>query len=325
MRASLLRSSQLGSWSTVALVTLVALFSLPSMVGKAAEPPKPELIAPTLKDVRYGPYDRNVLDFYKAQRSNATPVLMHIHGGGWMGGEKSPYDASPYLDMGISVVSINYRLIFKKNDKQAAPYPAPMNDCARAVQFVRSQAKEWNIDPDRFALTGGSAGAVNCMWIAYRDDMANPSSADPIERMSTRVTCLVPEAGPTTFDPELVLSRVGGPKAIHACYPLMFGAQSLDELKQPKFAEQVKDASPLELVSSDDPPTYLNYPTPLGGTPLPEETNVMFSIHHAEFGAMIKEKLDAAGVENVLQVVGDGKPKDAKLAFLKKHLQPEAE
>lgn len=104
----------------------------------------------------------------------------------------------------------------------------------------------------------------------------------------------------------------------------MFGAQSLDELSRPEYAERVKDASPLELVSSDDPPTYLNYPTPLGGTPLPESTTVMWSIHHAEFGAMIKEKLDAAGVEHVLQVAGDGKSKDAKLEFLKVHLAPDA-
>jgi len=252
-------------------------------------------------------------------------VLIHIHGGGWMGGDKAPYDATPFLEMGISVVSINYRLIEKKNDKDAAPYPAPMQDCARAVQFVRSQAKEWNIDPSRVALTGGSAGAVNCMWIAYHNDMADPKSTDPIQQISTRVTCLVPEAGPTTFDPDLVLSRVGGPREIHACYPLMFGVKTLAELKQPEIAKQVKDASPLDLVSRDDPPTYLNYPTPLGGTPLPEKTNVMFSIHHAEFGAMIKEKLDAAGVENVLQVVGDGKPKNAKLDFLKMHLHPEGE
>ena len=306
-------------------IVIVTLLALSSMNGNAADPAKPEPAPATFKDVRYGPYERNVLDLYKAKRKNPTPVLIRIHGGGWMGGDKSPYDATPYLEMGISVVSINYRLINKKRDKDAAHYPAPMQDCARAVQFVRSQAKEWNIDPNRVALTGGSAGAVNCMWIAYHDDMAHPDSEDPVLRLSTRVTCLVPEAGPTTFDPDLVLSRVGGPKQIHASYPLMFGVKTLAELKQPDVAKQVKDASPLNLVSSDDPPSYLNYPTPLGGTPLPEETNVMWSIHHAEFGAMIKEKLDAAGVETVLQVVGDGKPKHAKLKFLKKHLQPEDE
>lgn len=324
MLATQLRSAQADFLRTTASKIALIFVLSPCIAGMAADTPNPpELVAPTFKDVAYGPYQRDVLDFYQSQRSKATPVLIYIHGGGWMGGDKAPYDASPYLDMGISVVAINYRLIDKKNDKEAAQYPAPMMDCARAVQFVRSQAKEWNIDPNRIALTGVSAGAVNCMWIAYRDDLADPSATDPIERISTRVTCLVPEAGPTTFDPQLVLARVGGPKEIHACYPLMFGAQTLDDLKQPEFAERVKDASPLELVSSDDPPTYLNYPTPLGGTPLPETTSVMWSIHHAEFGAMIKEKLDAAGVENVLQVAGDGKPKDAKLEFLKQHLHPE--
>ena len=194
-------------------IGIVALLSLASMNGNAADPPQREPAPPTLKDVRYGPYERNVLDVYKAKRKNATPVLIRIHGGGWMGGDKFPYDATPFLEMGISVVSINYRLINKKRDKDAAHYPAPMQDCARAVQFVRSQAKEWNIDPKRVALTGGSAGAVNCMWIAYHDDMAHPDSEDPVLRLSTRVTCLVPEAGPTTFDPDLVLSRVGrGPR-----------------------------------------------------------------------------------------------------------------
>ena len=52
---------------------------------------------------------------------------------------------SPYVQAGITVVSANYR--FVKGDDQAAPYPAPMLDGARVVQFVRSQAKQWNIDP----------------------------------------------------------------------------------------------------------------------------------------------------------------------------------
>ena len=138
------------------------------MNGYAADPPKPEPAPPTFKDVSYGPYERNVLDLYKAKRKNPTPLLIRIHGGGWMVGDKSPYDATPYLKMGISVVSINYRLINKKRDKDAAHYPAPMQDCARAVQFVRSRAKEWNIDPNRVALTGAAPRGNEC-------DVVDPS------------------------------------------------------------------------------------------------------------------------------------------------------
>src|SRR5690349_1699064 len=83
-----------------------ALLSVSPIPCLAEDPPKPTPVLPSLKDVRYGQFDRNVLDVYKAQRKKPTPVLIHIHGGGWMGGDKAPYDATPYLSMGISVVSI---------------------------------------------------------------------------------------------------------------------------------------------------------------------------------------------------------------------------
>ena len=46
----------------------------------------------------------------------------------------------------------------------------------RAIQFVRHMAKEWQIDPNRIAATGGSAGAGISAWIAFHDEMANPES-----------------------------------------------------------------------------------------------------------------------------------------------------
>src|SRR5204863_2669053 len=132
----------------------------------------------------------------------------HFHGGGFVAGDKADANPDPYLGQGISVVSASYR--FVKGGDEPAPYPAPMLDGARVVQFVRSKAKEWNIDPNRIALTGTSAGAVISMWIAYRDDMAKPASTDPVERISTRVTCILPQSGPTTLDPKLILKRIGG-------------------------------------------------------------------------------------------------------------------
>lgn len=318
--------------ATAVLAGLIT--SAPGNSGAAEPPAKPAVqsvarpkaslpaykMTPTHQDVRYGRYDRSLLDVYLAGSDAPTPVLINFHGGAWMVGDKSGFDPKPYLEAGISVVSANYRFVAGTPD--AAPFPAPMNDCARAVQFVRSRAKEWNIDANRVALTGGSAGAVIDMWIAYHDDMAQPDSADPVERFSTRVTCLLPEAGPTTLDPELILARVGGPKEIHGCLLPFFDIKSLDELKTGEKHRLMEEASPITYVTRDDPPTFLRYPTPLGGTPLPENTNVMYSIHHAEFGAIIKEKLDQAGIENVLQSVGDGKQKDEGMQFLKRHLKP---
>jgi len=277
---------------------------------------------PTLADVRYGKYDRDVLDVFQVKTANPAPVLIYFHGGGWLGGDKKDANPGPILKKGIAVISANYR--FTTGTPDAAPYPAPMLDSARVVQFVRSKAKEWNIDPNRIALTGTSAGAVISMWIAYHDDMAKPGSTDPVERFSTRVTCIAPQSGPTTLDPKLILKRVGGnPTVTDALLPF-FGVRSLAELDAPDKQKLVADASPITHVTKNAPPTFMQYVFPLGGTPLPENTPVNISIHHSEFGVILKEKLDAAGVENVLQTANDGSNPQALWTFLLKHLKPDA-
>ena len=277
---------------------------------------------PTLADVRYGKYDRDVLDLFYVKTTKPAPVLIVFHGGGWLGGDKKSFNPEPYLKAGIAVVTANYR--FTTGTRDAAPYPAPMLDSARVVQFVRSKAREWNIDPNRIALTGSSAGAVISMWIAYHDDMARPKSTDPVERFSTRVTCITPESGPATLDPKLIRQRIGGDPAVTGALLPFFGVKSLDELDAPDKQRLVAEASPINHITKEAPPTFMLYQFPLGGTPLPENTPVNVSIHHPEFGVMLKEKLDAAGVENVLQTKGDGSDPQALWNFLLKHLKPEA-
>jgi acetyl esterase/lipase len=285
----------------------------------AADPPN---YHPTLADVRYGKYDRDVLDFFRADTKQPAPVLIYYHGGGWLGGDKKSFNPEPILRRGISVVAANYR--FTQGTPDAAPYPAPMVDSARALQFVRSKAAEWYIDPNRVALTGSSAGAVICMWIAYRADMAKPGSADLIERFSTRVTCILPQAGPTLLDPKFILQRIGGPPEMNPALLALYHARDGAELETPEKQKLIADASPINFVSKDNPPTFMQYPFSNGPLPLPADTSGNVIIHHGQFGVMLKEKLDAAGVENVLQVNGDGSDAQAMWKFLIKHLKPES-
>lgn len=143
--------------------------------------------APDYADVPYGPHPRNVLDLWKAKSDRPTPVVVHIHGGGFTQGDKStvgPVLVRYCLSKGISVASINYRY------STIAPFPAPMLDGARAIQFLRMKAKEWNLDPKAFAATGGSAGAGISLWVGFHDDLADPSNADPVLRESTRLSVI---------------------------------------------------------------------------------------------------------------------------------------
>ena len=84
-----------------------------------------------------------------------------IHGGGWVAGDKANYarTVQPYLDAGVSVAAINYRFIAQAMEQGVEPpVKAPLHDAARALQTIRSKAKEWNIDPQRIGLVGFSAG-----------------------------------------------------------------------------------------------------------------------------------------------------------------------
>ena len=157
-------------------------------------PPR-RVIKPTVADLSYGPHERNVLDFYQAKSDKPTPLLFYIHGGGWMAGDKNGIDPRPYLDAGISVVSVNYRYISQAQEV-VPPVKAPLHDAARALQLVRSKAKEWNLDKQRIGASGGSAGACSSLWLAFHDDLADPKSSDPIARESTRLWCAAVNGAP---------------------------------------------------------------------------------------------------------------------------------
>jgi acetyl esterase/lipase len=254
---------------------------------------------PTLANVPYGTHPKQVLDFYKAESSTPTPLVFFIHGGGWMNGSKTPFNASQYLKAGISVVSIEYRFIPEATaDKVVPPVKGPLSDAARALQFVRSKAKEWNIDKTRIGATGGSAGACSSLWLAFHDDMADPKSSDPIAQESTRLTCAAVSVAQTSLDPKQMKewtpnSRYGG-HAFGFTGDKKTGKSQFQEFLEgrEKILPWIKEYSPYELVTSDDPPIFLSYSTPPAlGQEQKDPT------HTANFGVKLQEKCQSAGVE----------------------------
>jgi len=95
------------------------------------------------------------MDLYLPRYSpGPTPVVMYIHGGGWVGGSKetSLFSILPYLEMGWAVVNVEYRL------GRISLAPAAVEDCRCALRWVIGHAKEYNMDASKIVVTGHSAG-----------------------------------------------------------------------------------------------------------------------------------------------------------------------
>ncbi|MDB4440288.1 alpha/beta hydrolase [bacterium] len=255
---------------------------------------------PTFKDVRYGEQHRNVLDFWQAPSEEPTPVVISIHGGGWNGGNKAQLDsfvnAKELLKAGISIVSIHYRFIKHCKDLDP-PVLGPLTDAARAVQFVRSKADEWNIDKTRIAATGGSAGACTSLWLAYHDDLADPESKDPVARESTRLRCVAAIRAQTTLDPKQMKAWIPNSKyGAHA-----FGIKSFDQFlaDRDSILPLINKYSPYALLDAEDPETYLFFTVaPAVGKEERDPT------HSAVFGVELQKRCKKLGVRCELAYPG---------------------
>ncbi len=283
-----------------AAVLLLALGSVACGSGSATTEPPESLTGCAALDVAYGPHERNVLDFWQAQATGPRPVAVFIHGGGFVSGSKANLDRATrdqLLQSGVSVASISYRYI------TTDPMPAPMLDGARAIQFLRSRAGAWRIDTARVAAWGGSAGGAMSMWLGLHADMADPRSADPVARQSTRLTCLAPNAGQSSLDPEWIKANFpGGNTHLHPNLFLAFGVTSYEQLDEPAVRQVIEEVSAINHATSDDPPTYMTYSQ--ANAPLSPDASPAEGIHHPIFGIKLKEALDPLGVEAVLVIQG---------------------
>lgn len=277
-------------------LSLTLAFTLLSSIAFAKDPPQP-----TYANVSYGPYKMDKLDFWEAKGKGPRPLLVYIHGGGWIGGDKNrvPGNLQAFLDKGISYAAINYRLTGE------ASLPAPVHDAARAIQFLRSKAKEWNINKNRIALTGGSAGACTSMWLLCHDDMADPNAKDPVLRESTRVTAAAVSGGQTSIDPKVIEPWLGPNVLKHAMIYKSVGGKSMQDVMDNYQQHEAlyKEFSPYNHLTADDPPLLMTYGNNMK---LPSE-NAGHGIHHPVYGVKMKEKADKVGTECHLLIKGVSK------------------
>lgn len=300
------------------MLLIVTLLVVPSNTFAQSKAKRSNLkpaarLKPTVVNYAYGEDSpRQKFDFWQATSDKPTPVVLLIHGGGWQHGDKNGYGTSaiqPFLDAGISVAAINYRYISIAMEQHVEPpVKAPLFDAARALQTIRSKSNEWKLDPRRVGATGSSAGACTSLWLALHDDLAKPDSSDPISRESTRLTCAAVLAAQTSLDPKQVREWIlnaeyGG----HAFGFAKEGRTRREEFElliahRSEVLPWIKEYSPIELVSKDDPPIYMSYARqkspPAAGQKEPDPT------HSAMYGVKLAEKLKSVGVEAVLTYPG---------------------
>ena len=213
-------------WKTRMVVFVAAAFLSPSLAPAAG---------PTHENVAYDTkHKRNVLDFWKASSEKPTPVVIFFHGGGFRGGDKKQIRKNPivgkFLGAGVSFAACNYPFL------KDASYLEIMHHCARAVQFLRSRGKEWNIDGKRIGAFGGSAGALISEWLAYADDRRSPKSADPVLKLSSKVTVAGGLWQPIGSEPLVMrFMRKGGAPLF-----LYTNAPPSDRVHHPDNAKRVK-------------------------------------------------------------------------------------
>lgn len=259
------------------LITILLVIWVVSTATLAAQP--------DLKNIAYDDeHASQILDVYLSKAREPAPVMIYIHGGGWRGGSKNrlpAWLAEAYAEGWLAVVSVEYRFT------KVATHPAQVNDCARAIQFVRLHAEEWRLDTSRLGVTGGSAGGHLSAYVALHDDEVDLKSSDPVERQSSRVSFAVPFSGPTDWG---LLSKI---EHTHPAYRQLLGyepgtsAESMD-------AALKRDVSPVSFVSSDDPPFLIIHGNADAVVPMEHATS-------------LERALTKAGVPHELFVVEGGK------------------
>jgi acetyl esterase/lipase len=271
---------------------------------KAKRASGPEL-SPDRADVSYGSHPNNKLDLWLAKSDRPTPLVVFIHGGGFVGGDKSSASAAAIKlcrDAGVSFASINYRF------RTEAAINTVLRDSARAIQFLRYKAGEYNFDKSRVATFGGSAGAGTSLWLAFHEDLADPKSEDPVLRESTRLVAAASSAGQATYDILRWRDVLGSDEAMRFypedTWPAFYGLTTLDEVRGPRGKELRADVDMLGLITADDPPVWLGASDRHDALENKGDTN-----HSPKHSEALKKRCDEIGVPCVLKIgnkPGDG-------------------
>ncbi len=294
------------------------ILALASAAGGAATAEAEAVSRPVMRIVTDMPYiadghERQKLDLYLPgpEAAGPLPLIIWVHGGAWLAGSKDPCPAVGYVRRGYAVASINYRL------SRHAIFPAQIQDCQAAVRWLRANAGEYGIDPNRFGVWGASAGGhlaallgVCTVPIRTSEDEETPEDGAAYD-LSSRVQAVCDFFGPTDFARMNDFWTTMDHDAANSPGSLLIGGPVQEH------PDRVRRANPITYVTKDAPPFLIVH----------GDADPLVPHNQSE---LLYEALKAAGVEVTFYTVrggGHGGFDDPEVGllverFFDKHLKP---
>ena len=213
-------------------------------------PPDPPPGVVIRRDLTYlAAYRKEKLDLYQPGERPAgtrSPAVVIIHGGGWTSGDKGAkrefVTGTTLARNGYVCASVNYSL------REGRRWPVNLHDCKNAVRWLRANAEDLGVDPERIGVIGGSAGGHLALMVAYTAGVPELSPAEPYPGVSDHVSACVNMYGVTNLLTRRHTDDQGNPTGPLKEHHLFTEKRDGDPAKW-------RLASPVSHVRRDSPPT----------------------------------------------------------------------
>lgn len=269
------------------------------------------------KDIAYDNKQRTQFDIWLPDSNTPTGLVIYTHGGGFSSGDKDfvysaqqggawdfPSDIRFLLQNNIAFATIRYTLLSTTGERDGIK--KPMSDVKRALQYIRHNASDFNIDKNKIILAGNSAGGGTSLWIAFNNELADAQSSDPVLRESTRVKGVAAREPQSSYNiedrwvndvfidynltwTEILANETGNISKI-------YGVSSTAEYESTAIDTYRAEVDMLSLLTADDPAIWID--NTLRDVVHPYSAPEISS-HHAFHARELKQRADAVGVENI--------------------------
>lgn len=291
-----------------AFVLLAALLSSTALAQSPKEAAKSFQLPAGIKlekDIAYveGGDESQKLDLYLPEKPSdkPLPLIVHIHGGGWRAGSRFPCPVTGMVLKDYVVASIGYRF------SQKAVFPAQIQDCQAAIRWLRAHAGQYNLDPGRVGVIGGSAGGHLSALVGTSGGRKAFPPVGGHEDQSDRVQAVCDIFGPSDFS--TVVRQAAEDRNVRNIFAFNTPSDPYSALIGARLDDKPKAdaASPVHYVSKDTPPFLILHGTHDALVPYAQSV---------QFEAALKEK-DVPVWLQTLPGSGHGGPAFAKPAVLR--------